>query len=104
MEIVDTRIKEANLVLGERSAFLKELEKEREIALQYTESKTKLTNAKATLLKTEMDSLEKDFEEVLEHNKKLNQAIEAYNRASQNPDSESEIRDYAERRLKALQG
>lgn len=40
----------------------------------------------------------------LEHNHKANQAIEAYVRASQNPDSEPTVRDYAENRLKALQG
>lgn len=40
----------------------------------------------------------------LEHNHKVNQAIEAYLRASQNPDSEPTVRDYAENRLKVLQG
>ncbi len=40
----------------------------------------------------------------LEHNHKANQAIEAYVRASQNPDSDPTVRDYAENRLKALQG
>ncbi|KTD05586.1 tetratricopeptide repeat protein [Fluoribacter gormanii] len=40
----------------------------------------------------------------LEHNNKVNQAIEAYLRASQNPESEPTVRDYAENRLKVLQG
>ncbi|KTD53644.1 Anaphase-promoting complex, cyclosome, subunit 3 [Legionella santicrucis] len=40
----------------------------------------------------------------LEHNNKANQAIEAYIRASQNPDSDPTVRDYAENRLKVLQG
>ncbi|PWY55359.1 hypothetical protein DGG96_12060 [Legionella qingyii] len=40
----------------------------------------------------------------LEHNNKMNQAIEAYLRASQNPESEPTVRDYAENRLKVLQG
>lgn len=40
----------------------------------------------------------------LEHNNKANQAIAAYIRASQNPDSEPTVRDYAENRLKILQG
>ena len=40
----------------------------------------------------------------LEHNHELNQAIEAYGRASQSPDSESVVRAYAENRLKTLKG
>ncbi|QMT61222.1 lipopolysaccharide assembly protein LapB [Legionella sp. PC997] len=40
----------------------------------------------------------------LEHSNKINQAIEAYLRASQNPDSDPSVRDYAENRLKVLQG
>ncbi|WP_454782887.1 tetratricopeptide repeat protein [Legionella sp. WA2022007384] len=40
----------------------------------------------------------------LEHSNKVNQAIEAYLRASQNPDSDPTVRDYAENRLKVLQG
>ena len=40
----------------------------------------------------------------LEHNKKLNQAIEAYNRASQSPETDPTVLDYAEKRLKVLQG
>lgn len=40
----------------------------------------------------------------LEHNNKANQAIAAYIRATQNPDSDPTVRDYAENRLKVLQG
>lgn len=40
----------------------------------------------------------------LEHNNKLNQAIEAYNRASQSPETDPTVLDYAEKRLKVLQG
>lgn len=40
----------------------------------------------------------------LEHNHKLNQAIEAYLKASQNPESEPTVRAYAVNRLKFLQG
>lgn len=40
----------------------------------------------------------------LEHNHEATQAIEAYIRASQSPESESEVRSYAENRLKTLQG
>lgn len=40
----------------------------------------------------------------LEHHQKINQAIDAYTRASQNPESESVVREYAENRLNHLQG
>ena len=40
----------------------------------------------------------------LEHNHKLNQAIEAYTKAIQNPDSDPSVRNYAENHLKTLQG
>ena len=40
----------------------------------------------------------------LEHNHESTQAIAAYTRASQSPDSESVVRAYAENRLKTLQG
>ncbi|MBD3209830.1 AAA family ATPase [Candidatus Micrarchaeota archaeon] len=65
LETVETRIKDANLVLGERKVFLKELEKEKEVALQYMDSREKLTNAKGTLLKTEIQRLEKELESTL---------------------------------------
>lgn len=40
----------------------------------------------------------------LEHNHKSNQAIEAYTKAIRDPDSEPSVRNYAENRLKTLQG
>jgi MSHA biogenesis protein MshN len=40
----------------------------------------------------------------LEHTKKANQAIEAYTRASQSQDSNANVRELAESRLKILQG
>jgi MSHA biogenesis protein MshN len=40
----------------------------------------------------------------LEHNKKANEAIQAYTQASQKTDSDPSVREYAEDRLKTLQG
>lgn len=40
----------------------------------------------------------------LESHHKTHEAIDAYTRASQNPESESVVREYAEKRLKTLQG
>lgn len=60
LEIVETRIKEANIVLGERKAFLEELGKEKETALEYTEKRDLLNNSKGTLLKLEIDRYDKE--------------------------------------------
>ncbi|MBU0532069.1 chromosome segregation protein SMC [Candidatus Micrarchaeota archaeon] len=71
LETVETRIKDAKLVLGERKAFLRELEKEKEIAIKYRDSRKTLTNAKGTLLKIEIDRHEKDLEGVIEKEEKM---------------------------------
>lgn len=54
LEVVNTRIKDVNLVMGERLAFLKELEQERQRALQYQETHTRAKSARASLLKLEL--------------------------------------------------
>ena len=45
LNLVKDRIKEAQLVMGERRAFLDELGREKETALRYLDSKKTLTNA-----------------------------------------------------------
>lgn len=69
---VEARIKDANLVLGERRAFLNDLKTEKETALKYLESKKTLTNAKATLLRNELARLEKELAGVAELEEKIN--------------------------------
>ncbi len=71
LDVVDGRIKDANLVLGERIAFLNELGKEREIALQFLNAKKRLTNAKGSLLKMEMTRYEKELNNIMEIDIKL---------------------------------
>ncbi len=71
---VETRIKDANLVLGERRAFLGDLKNEKETALKYLDSKKTLTNAKGTLLKRELEKLEKELSDVGGNEGKLNAA------------------------------
>ncbi|MFH1785946.1 MAG: chromosome segregation SMC family protein [Candidatus Micrarchaeota archaeon] len=71
--MVETRIKEAKLVLGERKAFLDELEREKETAIRYSGAKKNLTNAKGTLLKNEMQKLEKELTNITKQEEKLNQ-------------------------------
>lgn len=69
--VVENRIKDANLILGERTAFLNELGREREAAIQFLDSKRKLTNAKATLLKNEKARYEKELKEIAESEGKV---------------------------------
>lgn len=62
LETVEGRIKDAHLVLGERNAFLGELEREREVAIKYTDARDKHKNSKGTLLQKELEKLEKESE------------------------------------------
>jgi len=71
LDTVENRIKDASLVLGERRMFLKELGREREVAIKYTDARKTLTNAKGTLLKTEVERLEKDLEGVVKKEDKI---------------------------------
>lgn len=75
LDTVDARIREAHLVIGERNSFLAELEREKETALKYVDSKKKLTNAKATLLKVESERLEKEFEDVTKLTAKIQYTV-----------------------------
>jgi len=71
LETVENRIKDASLVLGERQAFLAELGRERESAIKYLDAKKKLNSSKGTLLKTELNRLDKDLQGVAQLDEKL---------------------------------
>ncbi|MBS3067862.1 AAA family ATPase [Candidatus Micrarchaeota archaeon] len=97
LEVVESRIKDANLVLGERIAFLNELEKEKESALIYIENKKNLTNAKATLLKNELERIEKELRELLELEKKI--SFNASNKQAEFAALENQILELDNKRL-----
>jgi len=61
LDMVETRIKDAKLVLGERKVFLDELGREKEVALKYQDARKTLANSKGTLLKVELDRLENEL-------------------------------------------
>lgn len=61
LQLVEDRIKEARLVVGERKAFLDELGREKETALMYVEAKKKLNGAKGTLVRKEVERLEREL-------------------------------------------
>lgn len=72
---VDTKISEAKIVISERSAYLGELQKEKDAALSYTEAKTLLERSRATLLDIEYKKLNSQFEENLSKRKELSDKI-----------------------------
>jgi chromosome segregation protein len=74
LNLVKDRIKEAQLVMGERKAFLDELGREKETALKFLESRKTLTNAKGTLLKKELDKLDRDHSEAISAEARLSAA------------------------------
>lgn len=57
LDKVDTKIKEVNIVIKERGAYLEELTKEREKALEFTKLEKEKKESKATILKKEMDKI-----------------------------------------------
>jgi chromosome segregation protein len=87
---VDEKIKEANLVIGEKNAFLAELGKEKETAITYMDAKKKFNNAKGTLLKKEIEKLKKELGSNQEKTAKLNEEIKR--RESESTEAEEKIR------------
>lgn len=59
LDVVEGRMRDANLVLGERTAFLRELGAERERALKYSSSVETVKRTKATLIGIELEKAEK---------------------------------------------
>ncbi len=75
LDHVQTRIREASIVMGERSAYLNELGREKEIAIRYNASKSNLRNAKGTVLKVEIEKLDGQLERTFEHTAKITLTI-----------------------------
>lgn len=61
---VEGRIKDANLVLGEREVYLQELAKEKEDAIKYKDARKKYKSAKASLLNREISRFEKEMNNI----------------------------------------
>lgn len=77
LDHVGTRIREANIVIGERSARLNELKKEKEIAIKYRQNKEQLKTMKASLIRAELDKLESDFQHIVSLKSKLLARVES---------------------------
>jgi len=80
LDIVENRIKEANIVLGERRTFLEELGKERETAIEYSDKRDLLNNSKGTLLKLEIERFGKEKTGFDDVEKKLEGEKESLNK------------------------
>ncbi len=76
LDEVGSRLREANILFGERSSRLKELEKEREIALKYQENKEKLKTHKYSLLTSELKKLEEELTSIIAQKSKLKTELE----------------------------
>lgn len=76
LEVVEGRINDANIVLGERISFLDELGRERNIALRYKDAKERLDSARATLIDIEVQRYEKELSKFEEQKKKITEKIE----------------------------
>jgi len=73
LNTVETRIKDAGLVLGERKNFLDELGHEKEVAIKFTESRKSLANAKGTLLRRESDRFTKELTDIATGEEKIDE-------------------------------
>ena len=68
---VDSRIKEATIILNERTSFLDELEKEMNAAKEYTALENEMKRIKGTIIWKELYSIEKRSKEIDEELKTL---------------------------------
>ncbi len=71
LDIVEARIKDASIILGERQAILAQLEQEKEAALKFTAARKQLASARGTLLRSELTRLEKDLAEAAKLEEKI---------------------------------
>jgi len=65
LEKTDEKLKEINAVLRERTAYLKNLERERAQALRYKELENTLKKIKASIIKKKLDEKEKELDSIL---------------------------------------
>ncbi len=69
LDKVDSKIKEVRIVLAERAAYLDQLQKERQAAMEFTSLGTELQQSKATLLKSEIERIEAGLKQNAEKTK-----------------------------------
>lgn len=77
LEVVETRLREGSIILGEKLGMLGELEKEKEFAIKYLENKKIFSNAKGSLIKKEMERLSPELEKAILDAQKISNSIKA---------------------------
>lgn len=77
LEVVETRLRETALILGEKIGMLNELEKELKIALDYLENKKKFNNARGSIIKNDIEKFTTELEKAICDMQKLNNSIKA---------------------------
>ena len=65
LQKVDSKLQEANIILTERSTYLRELKSERDLAQRYRELETTIKRSKATLIDKQLKEREAKLREVL---------------------------------------
>ena len=73
LDVVESRMREANLVLGEREAFLKDLEREKNRAVSFVSARDHLKRVKATLISLELASGQSRIDKI---NEKISELTE----------------------------
>ncbi len=74
---VDEKLNEANLILKERSVYLRELKKERDQALKYKEVESKIKQNKATFLSLQIKEKQSKKDEIESKIEKYNDSVES---------------------------
>ncbi|MFN3909838.1 MAG: AAA family ATPase [Candidatus Anstonellaceae archaeon] len=76
---VEIKISEAKILLAEKESYLKELEKEKESALEYQQKKQEMESARATLIWQEYTKIQNQFDENIKMKASINKEIEKLN-------------------------
>ncbi len=76
LELVDSRIKETNIVIGEKLKYLEQLKAEKELAEKYESKKKRLDNIRATLISKSISEIESKLEAFEKKQKELSEKKE----------------------------
>ncbi|MFA5106067.1 MAG: chromosome segregation protein SMC [Candidatus Micrarchaeia archaeon] len=76
LEKVEARIRENEILMAEKEGYLKQLEKEKDDALEFTSAQGRLKSARATLLSRELEKIKSDFDSTNAKIGKINAQIE----------------------------
>lgn len=89
---VEQRINDTSIIMSEREGYLRELEKEKNNAIAYIESRNTYKSARASLINIEIVTLEKDYDNIIKQFTELK--INKQKLKSQIEDLETKIKNY----------